>query len=65
LGGAISAGHQAGLEWKVHEKLEEASRLKYMRALLMHLQDPVEFGKSGGFRTQMFQHRGSSLDSIY
>jgi hypothetical protein len=65
LEGAISAGHRVGLEWKAHGKLGEASRLKYMRALLTHLQDPVEFGKSGGFRRQTFQHRGSSLDGIY
>jgi hypothetical protein len=65
LEGAISAGHQVGLVWKAHGKLEEASRPKYMRALLTHLQDPAEFGKSGGFQRQMFQHKGSSLDSMY
>jgi hypothetical protein len=65
LEGAISAEHQVGLEWKAHGKLEEASRPKYMRALLTHLQDPAEFGKSGGFQRQMFQHKGSSLVNIY
>jgi hypothetical protein len=49
---------------EARERLEVVLKLEYMRVLQMDRQGLGESEKNGGFRKQMYQHRGSGLDIV-
>jgi hypothetical protein len=52
------------LKLEVRERLGGVLRLGYTRASKMHLRGLEGFGRSGGSRKQMFQHKDSALDIL-